>query len=355
MGVDWSRPLADITILEITRGIAASFAARLFAQLGATVHRVQHGELSGVPREAESAAIELQRRISTYVHDGKIIHVAKDARGVWDTARALINDQSPALFIEDLGLTHRNEVTSCLGKSETKLLSVSPLGESGPYANWACDPLVLQSLSGIATLVGLSDREPLMLPGYSVNYCAGAYSFITGMALILDPVNSSKSASVTELEVASTLHQHTYLAYTRMGWVRKRGQFMLPTVSYFSCSDGDVVVAAVKPGQWHALAVTCDRPELLVNDDLATFLGRRLNTDLWETELAPWFQGKSCQEAFAALCDAGVPAAVIQSPHNAVNDPQFASREFISRIPHSEPLPVPFLINSVRPGPGGQS
>lgn len=127
---------------------------------------------------------------------------------------------------------------------------------------------------------------------------------------------------------------------------------MLPTATYFRCNDGEVLLAAVRPNQWQALVITCDRPELLARPDLKTMLDRRLHAKLIETELGPWFEARSCREAFEALCAAGVPTAIVKTPALASADAQFAWRNFIGRDSNNRSsVPLPFFLNGVRPAP----
>lgn len=190
-----------------------------------------------------------------------------------------------------------------------------------------------------------------MLPGYPIQYAAGSFAFVAGMSMFLGAAPKSMHVLITEFEVASTLHQTTYLAYTRLGWVRKRGQFMLPTASYFACTDGTVVVAAPGPRHWQALAMACDQPELAAEGQYGTFLNRRLFETEINPKLEPWFAERSSEEAFSALCEAGVPAAIVKTFSQAEEDPQFAHRNFLKfDSDGTKSIHVPFLLNGVRPG-----
>lgn len=346
MSVDWSAPLKGTRVLDLSEGVAAGFTGRLFAQLGATVSHVTCADGPG-PREVAMAPVQLQRRVNKYLHAGKRF-VLNDGPEL--TVANLVPLLGTAdIVVHDRGERFAEELLTQTKAANSKVVSLAPFGWSGPKKDWAGDSLVLQAAAGISMLVGTADREPLMLPGFQVQYTAGCFGFIAGMSLTLSADPSERHVLVTELESACTLHQTTYLAYTRLGWVRKRGQFMLPTATYMSCTDGDIVIAAVKPNHWAALAIVCDRPDLLEEPTYRTFLERRLHAQKLETELRPWFGERSCDDAFEQLCRVGVPAAAIKSPAAAAEDPQFAYRGFNEHKAGETGLPLPFLINGVRP------
>lgn len=344
---DWARPLAGIGVLDLSQGVAAGFCARLFARLGAHVWRVTGGEGADVPLDVGHAPEELQRRLAGYLHAGKdSLDIAVCDGATSDLAPFLGKSQ---LVIHDRGEEFASQLLSVPDGQGTCVVSVSDYGWGGPCSEWRADSLLIQAHAGIAALIGSPDREPLALPGFAIHYATGSFAFITAMTMLMRTDREERHVLVTAIEAASTLHQYTYLAYTRLAEVRKRGQFMLPTALYMSCRDGEILLAPVRPNQWSALAVVCDRPDLLEQPVFNSVLGRRLYASVLDRELGPWFAKETAESAFEKLCEVGVPAAVVNSPGQALNDPQFAHRDF---RPGAEGLPVPFLLNGQRPGNG---
>ncbi len=341
----WKHPLEDLKVLDVSQRVAGGYAARLFAQLGARVTRIVTDQNGHVPDEVSRASAPLQSRMSEYVHAGKSPEPPAPSN-----AELLSSTTEYNVLVHDRGPEFAEAVLSVAGP-ELRVVSLSPFGWTGPYKDWKADSLTLQALSGISALVGDPRREPVMLPGFSIQYAAGSFAFIAGMSMLLGRGFEDRHVHVTELEAASTLHQTTYLAYTRLGWVRKRSQFMLPTATYFSCTDGEIIIAAVRPNHWEGLAMACEQPELVAEKDYRTFLDRRLYASELEPKLAPWFATRGCEEAFQSLCRAGVPAAIVKTPAEATRDPQFAHRQFIQVDEKGESsLPLPFLLNGQRPG-----
>lgn len=346
---DWSRPLDAIAVLDLSVGVAAGFCARLFAQLGAHVSRVPAEADVDVPVEARYGPEDLQRRLAGYLHAGKEPLDIPVASGSLAGLTPLLSRSQ--VIIHDRGQAFASELLATQETENTRIVSVADYGWDGPFSQWKSDSLLLQAHSGIAALVGSPGREPLALPGFAVHYVTGSFAFITAMTMLLAGREGERHVLVTSIEAASTLHQYTYLAFTRLGDVRKRGQFMLPTALYMSCCDGEILLAPVKPNQWSALALLCDRPELLEQPVFNTVLGRRLHASVLDRELGPWFANETAAGAFEKLCEVGVPAAVVNTPRQALDDPQFIHRDF---QPGAEGLPLPFLLNGTRPA-GGRS
>lgn len=344
---DWSRPLNGVEVLDLSTGVAGGFCARLFAQLGARVSRVPAEADIDVPVEARHAPDDLQRRLAGYLHAGKKpLAVRMPLESVTSLTEVLSRNQ---VIVHDRGREFASDLMASDMTKDSHIVSVADYGWDGPFGGWKSDGLLLQAHSGIAALIGASDREPLALPGFAVHYMTGSYAFITAMAMLLGAGRAERHVLVTSIEAASTLHQYTYLAFTRLAEVRKRAQFMLPTALYMSCSDGEILLAPVKPNQWSGLALLCDRPDLLDQPVFNTVLGRRLYASVLDRELGPWFAKETAAKAFEKLCEVGVPAAVVNTPRQALGDPQFVHRDF---QPGFEGLPLPFLINGVRPSSG---
>ncbi len=346
---DWSRPLDGIGVLDLSLSVAGGFCARLFAQLGARVSRVPGEGDVDVPVEARHGPEDLQRRLAGYLHAGKErLAIPVSPESIVGLAPVLSRSQ---VIIHDRGQAFASQLLASSESQEARIVSVADYGWDGPFGEWKSDGLLLQAHSGIAALIGSPNREPLALPGFAVHYVTGSFAFITAMTMLLGAGDRERHVLVTSIEAASTLHQYTYLAFTRLAEVRKRAQFMLPTALYMACSDGEILLAPVKPNQWSGLALVCDRPDLLEQPVFNTVLGRRLYASVLDRELGPWFANETAAGAFEKLCEVGVPAAVVNTPRQALDDPQFAHRGF---QPGAEGLPLPFLLNGTRPA-GGRS
>jgi formyl-CoA transferase len=344
-------PLRGLQVLDLSQGIAASFTARVFADLGAEVTRVESGDDGCGPREVPAGAdAGLRARLEVHLHAGKR-RIAVAPAGHDQVASRLARGVD--LVIEDSGRAFCERLALLEPAGERATLSLSAFGWEGPYASWRGGPLVVQALGGILALTGLRDREPLMLPGYQPQYCAGLFGFIAAMTMLHAPEATGRHAIVTELEAVGTLHQYTYLAFTRMGWVRKRDQSFFGATQGFRCTDGRVVTAPARPAQWEALAEMCGRRDLIGRPEYATTYDRRNRAPEMDAELASWFAERSAEEAFKTACEWRVPAAIVNSPERAVSDPQFAHRGFPSRRPAADGMttiaPLPFLLNGSRP------
>lgn len=345
---DWSRPLGGLQVLDLSLGTAAGFCARLFAQLGAEVHRLPGPADVDAPLEVAGGSEELRRRVARYVHAGKRVLADTPPRNLLSAIQGFLGTSD--LIIEDRGKEFVAQLLNGTRGGRPRVVSVSDYGWDGPYASWRADTLTLQSHAGITALTGSLTREPLALPTLAIYYVSGAFAFIAGMAMLYGADKRERHVLVTSLEAASTLHQFTYLAFTRLRDVRKRGHFMFPSAIYMSCLDGDILLAPVKHSQWAALVLLCGKPEMIDQTAFQTFLSRQLNLPLINRALGPWFAERKALDAFEALGAVGVPAAVIQTPQQALHDPQFAYRNFTLG---EGGFPVPFLVNGLRPRPEG--
>ncbi|MBM4405619.1 MAG: hypothetical protein FJ039_05465 [Chloroflexi bacterium] len=176
------QPFAAARILDLTRGVTGPYAAKLLADLGAPVIKVESppdgdparaiGPFPGDTPDAETGALfhylnSNKRGITADLESatGRSL-VAALAR--W--AHVIIEDFSPGR-LADLGLGfHR---LSSLNPSVI-LVSITPFGQVGPYASYAATEGVLEAMGGPVIGNGTSDREPYKYPEHVMELYAGS-------------------------------------------------------------------------------------------------------------------------------------------------------------------------------------
>jgi crotonobetainyl-CoA:carnitine CoA-transferase CaiB-like acyl-CoA transferase len=134
-------------VLEIGGGVPAAFATRLLAGFGADVVRSE-GPAGALTGDEEAALLPGKRRVA--VSDAQLRELAL-------AADAIVEDGRPG------ALAARGLEPLALRKQKPSLVvtSLTPFGQTGPYAHYEATNLVAHAAGGIHSITGLRTRPPL--------------------------------------------------------------------------------------------------------------------------------------------------------------------------------------------------
>ncbi len=142
------------------------------------------------------------------------------------------------------------------------VVSITPFGLTGPYADWAATDATLLALGGHTFLSGDAGRAPLTLPGRYPSYQAGSFAFVAAGSTLLARAQARIEVSV--LECLATLHQFTDTMWTEDGVVRGRHGNRwanLHPLTLLPAPDGWFMVN-ITPNFWAQFTRMIGRPEL---------------------------------------------------------------------------------------------
>jgi len=245
------RPYGGIRIIDLTRELGL-YAARLFADLGAEVIRVeppQGGPDRPVPagaggaEQATTAGVQfafLNLNKKSVVIDRK----TASGRAVFEELVASSQvvmcepgQDEPGLIAELMAIPGRRVVTV-----------VSYFGTDGPYAGFTGSDLIAQSLGGIAYLSGEPGKPPLALPGKQSVFVTSLYTAAATAIALWDSERSGVShvLDVSAQECIAHSLQNAVQVYDLENRILARGGEGIrdATESAFVCKDGYVFLAA---------------------------------------------------------------------------------------------------------------
>ena len=186
-----STPLEGIRVIEWGEGISAPFCAKLLAEFGADVIKVEPpaGDRArqlgpfpgGVPRPERSGLFlfaNLGKRGVTL--DTGASSGIEQLHRLLETADIFVENQ-PYGLLNDAGIAEGH-----LRRRHPHLITVSitPYGRTGDYREYAGYDLQVNALSGMSFGTGHTHREPLTTPGQQASYLAGlggAFAAMVGL------------------------------------------------------------------------------------------------------------------------------------------------------------------------------
>ncbi len=253
--------LSHLRIVEIGSAASASYCARLFADFGATVQKIEPPQgdplrraapLTPKGRSAWFAFLNFNKSsIVLDAHDAGASARLAELIGNCDVlidGRDIDAADCPAFDLAALrqkkpGLIH---------------LDVSWFGREGPYANFEATDSTVRALTGLIKLVGPVEGPPMHAPDFQTGIFAGLWGFIAAASSVLgrmqDGHGRANSLSIFESSIAVT--EYTMFESFVHGDIMRRigvNRFW-PTfpVGIYETKQGWLGVTTVTPAQWRA-------------------------------------------------------------------------------------------------------
>jgi crotonobetainyl-CoA:carnitine CoA-transferase CaiB-like acyl-CoA transferase len=220
------------------------------------------------------------------------------------------------------------------------VVSITPFGLTGPYADWAATDATLLALGGHTFLSGDADRAPLTMPGRYPSYQAGNFAFVAAGSSLLAQAPARIEISV--LECLATLHQFTDTMWTDGGIIRTRHGNRwanLHPMTLLPAPDGWFLVN-VTPNFWTQFTKMIGREELAGDHPWSVSENRVRDADKIDQvileALGTWPKRRIFLEGQGTW---RIPFGYLQTMREVLDDPHLAERKFWQKA--SGPVVVP--------------
>lgn len=359
-----SGPLAGIRVVEFGTLIAAPFAARLFAEFGAEVIKIEQPG-SGDPlrtwrklHQGTSVWWYLQSRNKKSIAlDLKSPDGLAVARDLAASADVVIENFKPG-GMEKLGLGW--DVLSALNPNLT-LVRISGYGQTGPYRDKSGFGAIGEAMGGLRYTTGDPDSPPARV-GVSIGDSLASLHGVMGALMSLLRVKTGQGGGqivdVSLYESVFNLMESMVPEYALSGHIRTRTGGALPGITpsnTYPTSDAQyVVIAGNSNAIFKRLMTAIGRPDLACDPALASNDGRVPQTAMIDAAISEWTTHHSMDEALAALEAADVPAGRIYSVADIVADPHYIAREMIlpATLPGNVDVKMPGITPKLSETPG---
>ncbi|MDT5266515.1 MAG: itaconate CoA-transferase [Mycobacterium sp.] len=311
-------PLAGITVVSLEQAVAAPYATRQLADLGARVVKIErpqggdfargyvhavHGESSyfvWLNRGKESLTLDLKHP------DGRrIVH------RLLESADVLVQNLAPGaaarmgLDADAVARDHPQTITA----------TISGYGQDGPWRDRKAYDLLVQAEAGLLSVTG-SPAEVARTGVSIADIAAGMFAF-SGILTALYTRATTGAVRPVSVSLFDALVEWMSqpLYYGRYGGTRPaRTGARHPTIAPygpFTTGDGGTVLLAVQnPPEWQRLCeIVLDRPDLVDDSRFATNPDRVTHRDELESILTASFARLGAEQLEERLQRAGVAHA----------------------------------------------
>jgi crotonobetainyl-CoA:carnitine CoA-transferase CaiB-like acyl-CoA transferase len=358
-----ARPLAGLKVLELGALIAGPFCAKILAEFGAEVIKIEP------PGQGDPL------RKWRYVKDGTSVWWHVQARGKKSVALDLRKPEGQAIArklalaadivvenfrpgtMEEWGMGYD---ALAAGNPRLVMVRISGYGQTGPYRERPGFGVIGEAMGGLRHVTGTPDRPPSRT-GISIGDTLSALYGVIGAMMALESRHRTGRGQVVDValyESVFSVMESLLPEFDAFGAIRERTGSILPGIapsSAYRCSDGSfVLIGANADSIFKRLCNAMGRDDLANDASLAHNDGRAARQSWLDGEIEAWTAAHSPSEVLAALETAAVPASKIYSIADIAADPHYAAREMIRqiRLADGATLKVPGVVPKLSATPG---
>jgi len=288
------KPLNGIKILDFTQFMSGPICTLLLSDFGAEVIKIENPPLGDNTRYGNVIDQEVSSHYATRNRGKKSIvmnmknqeHVALFLKLV-ETADAVVENYKPGT-LEKFGITY--EVLEKINR-RIVLTSISGYGQDGPYASHAAFDQTVQAESGMMSITGQENGEPVKCGGSIADYCGGLMGCIGTLMGIVDAQKNGHGRRIDVSMMDSLIFclENQFSSFLRTGDIPKpsgnRYASSAPIGDYM-CKDGvSLMISVGTDSQWKAFTEALGQPQWLANPDFATMVSRSKNYKALDIEV----------------------------------------------------------------------
>jgi len=344
------RVLEGVRVIECGHFVTAPFCAKILADLGAEVIKIEDPDGGDQSRRREPFLND----IPGLERSGLFLYLNMNKLGITlnlrtttgrkifaellKSANAFV-ENNPPKKAEELGISYRHvkEINPSI-----VMTSITPFGQAGPYKDYKNCELINAHTGGAgyaSTRETDISQEPLKFPARLFSFQAGLSAAagtmgalyrqsLTGLGEHLDV---SEQDSVAQNLAFSLLHY----CYGKMIPSRTNRLNMAPA-HILPCKDGYVSIGLIQEVQWQHFLEVMGSPDWGDNELFKDMMSRAQYWDGLKPLIMDWTMEHTKEEIFRTCQGNNVPVGALYTTKDILNSKQIASRGFIVEIEHPE-------------------
>ena len=372
-------PLSRYRVVDFGTAWAGPMAAQLLADLGAEVIKVESRErmdglrlgrpivgddLAGGDRglwpELQPVFHGINRNKMSVTLNLKTDEGLALVRELLARSDVAVNNYSPGV-LERLGLGYGDMQQL---RPDIILVSMPAMGEVGPLRGVLAYAPIIQALSGLMSVVGYSEDEPLVgeLQAPWSDVVAAIHAALATVAALRhrNLTGRGQFIEIAQLEATTSMLGEAFLDYQMAGTTpRPRGNFdpaYAPHNNY-PCAEPDrwVAIAVGDDAEWRAFREALGNPSWATEGRFATLDARLERVEELDALVSDWTRQHSASDITELLQAHGVAAMPVMNIEDQFLDPHLQERQAYLEVEHPHVgiewlYGMPWLLGST---PGG--
>jgi len=330
------RPLTGITVVTLEHAIAAPFATRQLADLGARVVKIERPGVGDFARGYDervrglaSHFVWTNRSKESLTLDVKHPEAREILmRLVLEHADVVVQNLAPGAAAR-LGLSYGALSTQ---KPGLVVCDISGYGDDGPYRDKKAYDLLIQSESGLVSTTGTPDTPSKAGPSIA-DIAAGMYAYSSILAALMHRQRTGRGQHIDISMLESLVEWMSYPLYYAIDGAQppaRTGASHATIYPYgpFPAGDGKVVMLGLQnEREWAAF---CEKvllqPELARDERFSSNSRRSGAREALRAIIVEAFAALTAEQVLARLDDAQIANAQVNTMHDVWKHPQLQAR-----------------------------
>jgi itaconate CoA-transferase len=347
-------PLAGITVVSLEQAVAAPFATRQLADLGARVIKIERPDVGDFARGYDAAVrglsthfVWLNRSKESLTLDLKRAEAIDILHRLLGKADVFVQNLAPGAT-ERLGL-----VTQDLRKKYPRLIlcDLSGYGSSGPYCDKKAYDMLIQAEAGLISITG-TDETPCKVGISVADIACGMYAYSGILTALLVRSRTGNGVALETSLFDSLGEWMSYAAYYTLGGTAppRTGANHATIAPYGPVMSGDdkvVYLGLQNEREWKKFCeVVLQSPQLFADPRFDSNAKRVQNRPELDQVMREVFQKLTAAEIIARLEAAQIANARLNTIQEFMEHPQLKARGRWSTV-DSPVGPLPALLPPV--------
>jgi crotonobetainyl-CoA:carnitine CoA-transferase CaiB-like acyl-CoA transferase len=332
--------LKGLRVIDLTRIVAGPFTTRMLADFGAEVIKVQSARMAtGIESNTAPYFCAWNRNKQSITLDLDHPEARDLLLKLVEISDIVVENFSPRVM-SNWGLSY-----AVLRKSNEKLimLSMSGMGQTGPWKDFVAYGPTVQSLGGLTYLTSYSREDPVGFGYAYADMVSGLYGMITILAALehRDSCGQGQYIDLSEYEaVCTTIGPALMAAGLTQNQIVPLGNDAehKPAAPYgcYKCSGEDrwCVIAVFSEDEWQAMCGVLGNPAWSKDDKFLSLSSRQKYKGILDKRIGEWTAGQAAENIVDCLQQAGVAAGVVQNAADLAGDPQLLHNGFFTSLDH---------------------
>jgi itaconate CoA-transferase len=329
-------PLEGITVVALEQAVAAPFATRQLADLGARVLKVERPGAGDFARGYDTTVKGLSSHFVWLNRSKESLTLDLKQPKARNILERLLADAD--VFIHNLAPGAAGRLgfgAERLREEYPQLIvcGISGYGFTGPYRDKKAYDLLVQCETGLVSITGTPDT-PSKVGISAADIAAGMYAYSSILAALFRRERTLEGMEI-EVSMLEALGEWmgfpAYFALYGGEEPERSGARHAAIAPYgpFECGDGEVIFLGIQnEREWERFCeAVLEHPAMAKDERFATNSGRVANREALDKEIEGVFKRLSAEEVIERLEEAQIANARMRTVHDFLDHPQLEARD----------------------------